>query len=121
MMSFDMLITRIDGLDQDDLARWITNKWVRPDVEHGHYVFQDIDIARVHLIYELREDMDVNEAALPVVLSLLDQLYDLRRHLRAIGDAIGEVAPDAMQQAMELVVARRQAGGDEPGRLTPSS
>jgi len=93
MMSFDMLVHRIDGLEKADLARWISNSWVRPDLEEGGYVFEEIDIARVHLIYELRQDMDVNEAALPIVLSLLDQLYDLRRYIHALGDAMAQTAP----------------------------
>ncbi|MEO8722500.1 MAG: chaperone modulator CbpM [Sphingobium sp.] len=113
MIGFDVLVTRIDGLEQDDLARWITNNWVRPDVEHGQYVFEDIDIARVHLIYELREDMDVNEAALPVVLSLLDQLYDLRRHLRTVDSAIGEIVSTDVKRALAERIASitRQPGG----------
>ena len=44
----------------------------------------------MRLILELREDMAVNEEALPVVLSLLDQLYELRRRLREMG-----MSPDA--------------------------
>lgn len=100
MTSFDVVMASIVGLDRDDLARWITNKWVRPDLEDGQYVFQDIDVARVHLIYELREDMDVNEAALPVVLSLLDQLYGLRRHLLKIDNAIGEILSGDVKQAL---------------------
>ncbi len=100
MISFDLLMTRIDGLEPDDLMRWITNEWVRPDVEDGQYMFHDIDIARVHLIYELREDMDVGEAALPVVLSLLDQLYALRRHLRSIDNAIGEIVSADVKRAL---------------------
>lgn len=108
MMSFDVLVTRIDGLDPDDLSRWITNKWVRPKSQSGHYVFEEIDVARVHLIYELREDLDVNEAALPVVLSLLDQLYGLRRHVRAIGDAIDQIASEDMRRALTAHLASQQ-------------
>jgi chaperone modulatory protein CbpM len=93
MMSFDLLVRAVDGLEAADLARWIANSWVKPDLADGRYVFAEIDVARVHLIYELREELDVNEAALPVVLLLLDQLYDVRRHLRAIGVAIAETAP----------------------------
>ena len=44
-------------------------------------------MARVRLILELRDEFDVNEAALPVVLGLLDQLYDLRRRLRSAMNA----------------------------------
>lgn len=74
------------------------NEWVRPDTETGTFVFREIDIARVKLIQELRDEMEINEAALPVVLSLLDQLYDLRRRMRVLGDAIGETAPEDVRQ-----------------------
>ena len=66
MISINVLLQRIDGLEQADLVRWIENKWVVADQEAGQFVFQDIDVARIHLIYELREDMDVPEAALPI-------------------------------------------------------
>jgi chaperone modulatory protein CbpM len=38
--------------------------------------------------------MAINEDALPVILSLLDQVYDLRRDLRAMKAALGSFAPD---------------------------
>jgi chaperone modulatory protein CbpM len=41
-------------------------------------------VARARLIVELRDTAEVNDAAMPVVLSLLDQLYDLRRQLRRL-------------------------------------
>jgi len=107
MMSFDLLVNDVDGLEDADLSRWIANSWVKPDLADGRYVFEDIDIARVHLIYELRQELDVNEAALPVVLLLLDQLYELRRHLRSIGVAIAETEPDSLHHALQLIGARR--------------
>jgi chaperone modulatory protein CbpM len=100
MIGFDMLIAQIGGLDRSDLERWVANKWVLPQEEFGRYVFGDIDVARVHLIYELREEMDVDELALPVVLSLLDQLYDLRRQMRAIGEAMSQVGSQEMLHAL---------------------
>ncbi|MCP8891627.1 chaperone modulator CbpM [Sphingomonas faeni] len=100
MISFDVLIARTAGLCPVDLHRWISNKWVRPDGDAGHYAFHEIDVARVRLIFELRDDLDVNEAALPVVLSLLDQLYDARRRMRELGDALGDLAPAPLRQAL---------------------
>ena len=107
MMSFDVLVRDVDGLEDADLARWIANSWVKPDLADGRYVFEDIDIARVHLIYELRQELDVNEAALPVVLLLLDQLYDVRRHLSEIGVAIAETEPDGLYRTLKSIAARR--------------
>jgi chaperone modulatory protein CbpM len=82
MITLEILFARIPELHSDDLARWIENRWVRPETEAGTLVFAEIDLARIQLIRELRDELEVNEAALPVVLNLLDQLYDLRRALR---------------------------------------
>jgi len=81
MITIDVLVTRVEGVRRADLERWIANRWVRPDDEGAEPVFHDIDVARVRLIRELRDELEVNEAALPVVLSLLDQVYELRRRL----------------------------------------
>jgi chaperone modulatory protein CbpM len=68
-------------VDQADIERWIVNAWVRPDGRIGAWSFQEIDVARIRLIRELRDELAVNEDALPVVLSLLDQLHDTRRRM----------------------------------------
>ena len=41
----------------------------------------------------MRDEMEINEDALPVVLLLLDQLYDLRRQMRDLNDAFMQVVP----------------------------
>ncbi len=85
MISIELVVTQISGLEREDLERWIANDWVRPEVEADGYLFSDIDVARARLIKELCSDMELDERALPVVLSLLDQLYDLRRYVRSLG------------------------------------
>ena len=97
MISIDVLVTRVSGVGRQDLERWIGFGWVRPDGEPGGYVFHEIDVARVRLIQELHVQMQVNEDALPMVLSLLDQVYDLRRRMRQIGEAIDSGDSDAMR------------------------
>ena len=98
MITIETLCIQVHGLRRDDLERWIGQAWVRPDGEPGRYVFHDIDIARVQLILELREQMQVNEEALPVVLSLLDQLYEARRRMRRVRDALDQAAPAELRR-----------------------
>lgn len=98
MISIDILVTQLSGLQRQDLERWISNEWVRPDGRAGNYLFRDIDVARVRLIQELRDEMQVNEDALPVVLSLLDQLYDQRRRMRELSEALLRIVPDDVRQ-----------------------
>jgi chaperone modulatory protein CbpM len=107
-MNIDIVIAQVPGLQHPDLERWISNQWVRPDGDGGHYDFCAIDVARVRLIRDLRDEMEVNEAALPVVLSLLDQLYDLRRRLREISDAIDQTVPEEILQNLVAHLAKRR-------------
>jgi chaperone modulatory protein CbpM len=100
MISIEVLITQVSGVGRQDVENWITHGWVRPDGGPGHYVFHEIDVARVRLIQELQREMQVNEEALPVVLSLLDQVYALRRRMREIGEALGGSASDEARQTL---------------------
>ena len=90
MITLDILFTRYAELRPEDLQCWIAEGFVRPQAAAGELLFQDIDVERVRLILELRDTMQVNEEALPVVLSLLDQLYALRRRLRRLGITVDE-------------------------------
>jgi len=109
MISIDILIAQVSGLERQELNRWIVNEWVRPVRQSGIFVFDEIDVARVKLIWELREDLEINEEALPVILLLLDQLYDLRRRFHALGDAIAETAPEDLQRELATRLAQRAA------------
>jgi chaperone modulatory protein CbpM len=100
MISIEVLITQVSGVGRQDVERWITHGWVRPDGAPGQYVFHEIDVARVRLIRQLNQEMQVNEDALPVVLSLLDQVYALRRRMREIGDALGRTASDETRERL---------------------
>ena len=88
MIPFDTLIITVDGLHRDDVIHWVALEWLRPDTSDGVWMFADIDVARLRLILDLRQHFALDDAAMPVVLHLLDQLYDARRRLRRLGDAV---------------------------------
>jgi chaperone modulatory protein CbpM len=100
MIDIEAVFTQVSGLDAGDLERWILNAWVRPAGDAGRYKFREIDVARVRLILELRDELQVNEDALPVVLLLLDQLHDLRRRMREVSEVIAVLAPQEMRREM---------------------
>jgi chaperone modulatory protein CbpM len=97
MITIEMVTHTVTGLNPDDLRRWIDNAWVRPDGQPGQYRFHDIDVARLRLIVELRDDLGVDETALPVVLSLLDQLYETRRNMIRLRAVIETVVPEDLR------------------------
>ncbi len=107
-MPIEVLIAQVPGLQRPDLERWISYAWVKPDERDGEYEFCEIDVARTRLIRELRDELEVNEDALPVVLSLLDQLYDLRRRMREISDAIDHTVPQDVLQNLVAHLAKRK-------------
>ncbi len=107
MIDIEVLVTQVPGLQRRDVERWIAYEWVRPDRPAGRYQFRAVDVARVRLIRELRDEMQVNEEALPVVLSLLDQLYDLRRRVRELGVAVGRTVPEELRQELARDLAPR--------------
>jgi chaperone modulatory protein CbpM len=93
VIAIEMVLQEIRGLDRRELEAFVAEGWVRP--EDGQ--FDDIDVARVRLIVELRKEMAVEEETIPLVLSLLDSLYDARRRLRHLIDAV--TRPDAARRA----------------------
>ena len=99
MISFEAVLRLIGGLGDEELRRWIAEAWVRPESRAEGYVFHEVDVARVRLIYELRYDLALDEEALPVVLHLLDQVYALRRRLRHLHEVIA-TQPDEVRAAL---------------------
>jgi len=100
MISIEIVIGRLPGLSRQELERWISNHWVRPDDQDGDYFFHEIDVARVRLIQELRDDFEVNEEAVPVILSLIDQLYLQRRRMRDLCIGLHRTAPEDVRQTL---------------------
>ena len=55
---------------------------------------------------ELRENLEIEEPALPTVLSLLDQLYDMRRRLRGLNAALEETVPLELREKLQQKLDR---------------
>jgi chaperone modulatory protein CbpM len=91
------------GVADTDLLLWIEQRWVLPAQQDETFVFDEADIARARLIHELRLDLMVNEEAIPVVLSLLDQIHALRRALARLNAAIDRASPSARDEITELL------------------
>ena len=84
-------------VERVQLTMWVERRWVRPAQTPTGFEFDAVDEARVALIKELHDDLNLEEEALDLVLSLLDQLYAARRMLRTVEDAI-EALPEPLQR-----------------------
>src|SRR3546814_20386198 len=96
---FDEILVTLD-IGASELSAWIEQHWVLPVEVEGDLVFDDTDVARVKLIAELRNDLGVNEDAIPVVLRLLDQVYGLRRALARLNEPIRAMPESAEEQLL---------------------
>ncbi|HEY5207825.1 MAG TPA: chaperone modulator CbpM [Stellaceae bacterium] len=103
MITFESVIAVIEGMRETDLRAWIEEGWVRPESERGVLIFQEIDVARVRLIHDLRRDLAIGNDAVPVVLNLLDQLYAMRRRVRAMNAAI-DAQPTAVRRTLRVAL-----------------
>jgi chaperone modulatory protein CbpM len=65
------------------LETWVEAGWLVPGRVEGRVHYSDVDLARAHLINDLA-GLGVNEAGVPIVLDLVDQLHGLRRVLRDV-------------------------------------
>jgi chaperone modulatory protein CbpM len=70
-------------IDAETLDTWLEAGWLAPRLDQGHARYSEIDLARAHLINDL-SDLGVNDASVPVILNLVDQLHGLRRVLRKL-------------------------------------
>lgn len=112
MITIEMVCVQVQ-LEPAELERWIGEAWIRPAGAPGAWRFRDIDVARVRLIRELRDELRVNEDALPIVLSLMDQLYAERRRLRRLRAALEEAPPASGGQEL-LARLLGESRGDIP-------
>lgn len=89
MKRLEDVIHYIDiSIDKVTLMTYINLKWVRPVCEEDVYYFEDIDVERVRLIYLLQNQLMIEDSAMDLVLSLLDQLYGARTQMTGLMQAI---------------------------------
>src|SRR5216684_1496041 len=79
MIVLEDLLNRLRELDRRELTRWVENRWVLPERRNETWIFHEVAI---------------DDEALPLVLGLLDQVYDLRRQLRRVCDALAAQSPE---------------------------
>lgn len=99
MMQLTAVVALFDDLGEPELVAWVERGWVHPDEAAAGPLFHDVDVARVRLIHDMRTTMRIDDETIPVVLSLLDQVYELRAGLRAVLRAV-EAQPEPIRNAI---------------------
>jgi chaperone modulatory protein CbpM len=111
MRTLSEVVVLVGRTDRVELTQWVELGWVVPERrERGEPAFSDLDVARVCLICDLRHDLAVEEDTIPLVLSLLDQMYTLRRQINALAGAVRQQPEDVRAAILDLLARKRPAG-----------
>jgi len=105
-MDITAVVALFSDLSRIELTTWVERGWVVPDAEPSGLVFREIDVARVRLIHDLRRGMDVGEDAIPLVLSLLDQVYELRCRLNGVVQVLATQPADVQRAVVDALRLR---------------
>lgn len=101
-------LAAIPRLTRMRLTAFVEAQIVVPLRAETGFVFRQIDLARMELLCELSEEFDLDEDALSVVISLIDQLHAARSDLRAIAGAVATEAPD-VRARIGVALARKRS------------
>ena len=106
-------VAEVKRLSLRELRLWVREGWIRPAEGEAGPVFDEIDIARIRLLCDLRKDMLVPADVIPTVLALIDHLHRTRRDLRRLTAALDEQPHEV--RGLVLASFRRMTEGGGPG------
>lgn len=106
----DQVIAHVTSLTAERLSHFERLRIVTPVTTPDGPRYRMLDIRRITLLCELTDDFEVNEDALVIIMSLLDQLHGAHSKLEQVMQAIG-----AEPSEIKLRLSRRLAGEDADG------
>ncbi len=100
------IASRVRGVTVERLQAWVEFGWVKPVIRDDKSDFTEADVARTALICDLHDSLGLDEEAVPVVLSLIDQIHGLRRELKCLVEAVEE-QPHEVRTAVRTRIEQR--------------
>ena len=98
LFSEDEAIASVTRLTRTRLISFVEARIVTPVHSDRGPVYRQLDLARMELLCDLTEQFDLDDDALGVLISLVDQLHGVRAELRALVDAIAEEPPEVRER-----------------------
>ena len=83
-------------LEVETLDAFIEAGWLLSGDDREQREFNELDVARVQLIHDLRLSFGVNDEGVAIVLHLIDQLHGMRQLLRNMLAAGGPRSAEAL-------------------------
>lgn len=107
MISEKELLSKMGRVTTTQLRMWVSQQWVRPARSDKTAVYNQADLARCQLLDLLDNELEVGSEAIPIILSLIDQMHDLRARMRTLAAAIEE-QPDEVRIDIVKCARKRQ-------------
>ncbi len=104
--SEEEVVMTVTRLTRAQLDRYIDAQLVRPLRAEEDVFFSKVDIARLELVCDLSEDLGLDEIAVGIVLSLVDQLHETRRDLTILTEVI-ETLPKDLRRRIDTTLQQR--------------
>jgi len=103
MIDEQKVLLRIKGISAVQLRVWVAQEWVKPAQSESAAAFNDADLARIQLLHLLDNQLDVGREAIPIILSLIDQVHGVCEKMQVISDAIDAQPDDIRTEILERV------------------
>jgi chaperone modulatory protein CbpM len=97
MTTLDELLRQHGRLTTMHVERWVARGLLRPTGGNDSWSFEQIDVARVHLLAELEDDIGFDDEAVETIVGLVDQVHTLRGQLDLLARAIAEQPAEARE------------------------
>jgi len=97
------VVTTVTRLTRSQLFRFVEAEFVRPERDGDGFVFTRVDIARLELLCDLSQDLELDDTALDVILSLIDQLHAAKQEIEAMRRAIAALPEDLRASLADAV------------------
>jgi chaperone modulatory protein CbpM len=109
-MSYDerTVVERVRRLTLRELRYWVREGWVRPAQGEDGPFYDEVDIARIRLLCDLKKDMSFTTDTIPVVLSLIDRMHQAQREFRKLRQAIEDQPEELRLEILDRYMRMRE-------------
>ena len=102
-----LAIASVARLTRIQLVSFVEAEIIVPVMTEDGPAYRKIDIMRMELLCELSDQFDLQDDALGMVMSLVDQLHGVRAELRTVFEAVETEEPEVRHRIGELLFKAR--------------
>ncbi len=108
LYSEEEIVASVSRLTRTRLWSFVEAEAVLPVRSEQGQQFRAADRARLELLCDLCEDFGLEDEALALVVSVIDQLHAARADLHALAEAVAAEPAEVRQRLGQAVLARRR-------------